>query len=166
MAGLPGTGKTTLARRLAQALDAPHLDKDRVRAALFDQRVEYSPAQNDFCCEILYRAVGWLAERGGTRYAVLDGRTYARRKQVEALRASLEPRGIRARFVRCVCRPEVARARLSAERGAHIAGDRVPELYDRLVAVQQPLDEVHHVVDTSDGVDDAAWAACLAYARG
>ena len=34
MAGLPGTGKTTLARRLALALPAPHLDKDSVRAAV------------------------------------------------------------------------------------------------------------------------------------
>ena len=34
-AGLPGTGKSTLARALAERLDAAILDKDRVRGALF-----------------------------------------------------------------------------------------------------------------------------------
>ena len=34
-AGLPGTGKSTLARALAERLGAAVLDKDRVRGALF-----------------------------------------------------------------------------------------------------------------------------------
>jgi adenylylsulfate kinase len=36
MAGLPGTGKSTLANALANALGAAVLNKDRVRAALFE----------------------------------------------------------------------------------------------------------------------------------
>ena len=35
MAGLPGTGKSTLARALAQRLAGAVLDKDEIRAALF-----------------------------------------------------------------------------------------------------------------------------------
>ena len=52
MAGLPGTGKSTLARRLAQRLPGAVLDKDVIRAALFEPvHVEYSLAQDDFCEE-------------------------------------------------------------------------------------------------------------------
>jgi hypothetical protein len=36
VSGLPASGKTTLGRRLAQALDLPLLDKDEILEALFD----------------------------------------------------------------------------------------------------------------------------------
>ena len=36
MAGLPGTGKSTLAQALAQRLPGAVLDKDAIRAALFE----------------------------------------------------------------------------------------------------------------------------------
>ncbi len=43
LAGLPGTGKSALAQRLAGALSAIVLDKDAVGAALFPQQeIEYS----------------------------------------------------------------------------------------------------------------------------
>ena len=166
MAGLPGTGKTTLARRLALALPAPHLDKDSVRAALFGAWVDYSPEQNDFCCDVLHRAVSWLAGRGATPYVVLDGRTYARRSHVAALLEGLRPFRVRTRFLLCTCRPEVARERLRAEQGEHLARDRVPGLYDRMAASVEPLGVEHHVVDKTEGVDAGAWEACLRYARG
>src|SRR3954447_25374796 len=36
ISGLPGSGKTTLGRRLAHALSLPLLDKDEILEALFD----------------------------------------------------------------------------------------------------------------------------------
>ncbi len=55
MAGLPGTGKSTLARTLAAKLNGVVLDKDLVRAAVFNEQwIEYSREQDDFawtsCC--------------------------------------------------------------------------------------------------------------------
>src|SRR5689334_7010040 len=54
MAGLPGSGKSTVARAIAQRLPGTVLDKDVIRAALFDPaRIEYSQEQDDFCQEIM-----------------------------------------------------------------------------------------------------------------
>lgn len=56
MAGLPGVGKSTLARALAARLDAVVLDKDRIRASLFPpSHVDYSRDQDDFCIDVMYR---------------------------------------------------------------------------------------------------------------
>ena len=44
MAGLPGTGKSTLAAALAEALPAVVLDKDKLRAGLIPpDKIEYYP---------------------------------------------------------------------------------------------------------------------------
>jgi adenylylsulfate kinase-like enzyme len=52
LAGLPATGKSTLARALAERLEgAAVLDKDRVRAALFPgDMVDYTTEQDELPC--------------------------------------------------------------------------------------------------------------------
>src|ERR1700733_2049988 len=50
MAGLPGTGKSTLARDLAACTSGLVLSKDEIRSALFRAaEIEYSIEQDDFC---------------------------------------------------------------------------------------------------------------------
>jgi len=54
MAGLPGTGKTTLAREVAARTAGRVLSKDEIRHALFlVDEIEYSPRQDDFCLEVM-----------------------------------------------------------------------------------------------------------------
>ena len=50
MAGLPATGKSTLARELGRRTSGRVLSKDEVRHALFlPGEIEYSTGQDDFC---------------------------------------------------------------------------------------------------------------------
>ncbi|MFZ0994064.1 MAG: AAA family ATPase, partial [Candidatus Sulfotelmatobacter sp.] len=54
MAGLPGAGKTTLARELANRLPGRVLNKDEIRHALFSaDEIEYSSRQDDFCLHLM-----------------------------------------------------------------------------------------------------------------
>ena len=54
MAGLPGSGKTTIARELAGQTGGVVLSKDVIRAALFPpEDIEYSNEQDDFCMEVM-----------------------------------------------------------------------------------------------------------------
>ena len=59
MRGLPGSGKSALARALAQRMNAVVLDKDAVRAALFPgSTTEYTTAQDDFVIGLTSQAAG------------------------------------------------------------------------------------------------------------
>jgi len=143
LAGLPGTGKSTLARELARRLGAPLVDKDRVRAALFaPEEIEYSRAQDDLVMELVHRTLEHRARAGRVAAVVLDGRTYGRRAQVEALRALAARLGTPLALVECTAAPAVVRARLvrDAAEGAHPAANRSVELYERLRAEAEPIE--------------------------
>jgi predicted kinase len=63
MAGLPGTGKTTLARELAARTSGRVLSKDEIRHALFTpDEIEYSSRQDDFCLRVMLQTAGYLLE--------------------------------------------------------------------------------------------------------
>lgn len=141
LAGLPGTGKTTLAQALGQLTGAPVLNKDIARAALLPGRAAYSDADNDTVVEHLLRQAEELL-RAGASAVILDGRTFSKRRQVQRLRRFPLP----VLIVECRCSEQTALARIAAV-GDHPAPDRSAELYRRLRDAADPLD-ADLVVDT------------------
>ena len=64
MAGLPGTGKSTLARELAARTSGRVLSKDEIRHAIFlPEEIEYSTRQDDFCLQVMLETAGYLLAR-------------------------------------------------------------------------------------------------------
>lgn len=150
MTGLPGTGKSTLAHALADALPALVLDKDRVRAALFSTAVDYSAAQNDFCMKVIYQTAAFLLQRDPSRAVIIDGRTFATQAQREALREAAWKMDATLHIIECVCAETTALARLAhdAAAGSHPAADRDAALYWRVRARWEPIPAPKLVIDT------------------
>jgi len=143
LAGLPGTGKSTLAHALSELTGAPILDKDRVREALFGPRhVSHTRSQDDFVVRVLLQAAECLFASGAVPLVLLDGRTFTRRAAVDEVRAWARERGVELCFVETICSPETARARLEQDASAarHPARDRGPALYERLAPEAEPLE--------------------------
>jgi hypothetical protein len=84
MAGLPGTGKTTLARELALRVDRRVVSKDQIRHAIFSpEEIEYSTVQDDFCLKLMLETAEHLFSRNSVRPIFFDGRTFSRAYQIE-----------------------------------------------------------------------------------
>jgi predicted kinase len=163
IAGLPGTGKSTLAGALASQLNGVVLSKDTVRATLFPgELTDYTREQDDLCFEMVLGAAAYLAHRSRAEFIFLDGRTFSRREQVErAVRAAVEA-DCGWRILLTTCPDAVAEARLLAEGDHHPAANRTVNLYRRLKARFEPIADPHCEVDTSQPLEAsvqlaAAW---------
>jgi adenylylsulfate kinase len=169
MAGLPGTGKSALAARLAEALGAVVLSKDTVRAALFPPAVlDYSRAQDDLCMGALFQAAAYIRTTFPRQPVILDARTFLRAYQVRDLLALGEAVGERPRLIECVCADAVARERLERDlaEGRHPARNRTDALYRELQAAAEPILVPHLVLDTGALSLEACVQRSLEYLRG
>jgi predicted kinase len=156
MAGLPGTGKSTLSRALAQRLTGFVLDKDAIRAALFQpSHVEYSPAQDDFCQEIMLETAAYLIAKDAELHILLDGRTFSRRYQRERVIESCRQVGTSWATLECVCTEQTALRRLAEAMAQHThpAANRTPELYRQIRKAWEPIDPPKLVLDTDAKLD-------------
>jgi len=150
MAGLPGTGKSTVARRLAAAVGGAVIDKDAVRQALFGEVwTEYSVAQDDFVLTLMLAAAERLIAQQDCPAVFLDGRTFSRAYQLAMVRdLAARTAGCRLRIVECVCEPGIALERIRRDAGTHPASNRNDELYWRVREQFEPVPEPKLVIDT------------------
>jgi hypothetical protein len=125
VSGPVGSGKSTVARAVAEALGGVVIASDRVRKHLFGigplDRGQGGLDESMYSSEMTDATYRGLLERAESvvragRTAVLDA-TYATRFQRESLLRGTRALGIDAALVRCACEPAVARSRV-AERAA------------------------------------------------
>ena len=126
--GLPGAGKSTLARALARRAGLARVDRDAIRAQLFP-RGRATAAEKRVANAAVWRAVRARLAHG--RGVVVDGMTFASSRERARARSLARRRGARCVELYLECPVDVARARIA--RGAsHPAPDRQPGLVDRV----------------------------------
>jgi predicted kinase len=157
MAGLPGTGKSTLARALASRLSGSVLSKDEIRHALFAaEGVEYSTAQDDFVMHMMLEAASWILQKDSNRIVFLDGRTFSRRYQIDQVLDVAARLGQRWHILECVCSDESARGRIESQAisGEHPADNRSFNLYLDVKARFEAITLPKTMVDTDRSLDE------------
>jgi adenylylsulfate kinase len=161
MAGLPGTGKSTLSRALATELGGTVIDKDQVRAALFfPPDIEYSTEQDDFCMAVMLKVAGYLFRKDPARIVVLDGRTFSQTYQLKRATGFAEAISQPWRILECTCSESTARRRLTND-SSHVAANRNFDLYLELKSRFEEITFPKTVIDTDQSLE-----ACIHLATG
>ena len=164
LAGVTGTGKSTLARALAARSHRPHLNSDVIRKRLAGVEptarapvAAYSPAMSEFT----YRELGRLA--GATAGTVIVDATFHRRRLRDVFREQLGGAADRAVFVECRAPDAVLERRVRARaRQPDRTSDATPEVLHRQLADLEPFDEIppeRHLIVRSDQPVDGLVAA-------
>jgi len=151
MAGLPGTGKTTLARELANRTAGRVLSKDEIRRALFPaDEIEFTSRQDDFCLQVMLETAMYLVRQNPQRFLFLDGRTFSRRYQIENVINAAASLHQPWRILECVCSEQTAKRRIEEQAGTgeHPAGNRDWRLYLRVKERFEAITLPKVVIDT------------------
>ena len=156
MAGLPGTGKTTLAHALAARTAGRVLSKDDIRHALFSaEEIEYSSRQDDFCVSLMLETAGYLLRRDPNRIVLLDGRPFSRCYQIDNVVNAANSLHQSWRIVECVCAEEISRQRLEDQsaNGSHPASNRNYQLYLEASSRFEAITLPKTVIDTGEPLE-------------
>lgn len=125
--GLPGAGKSVVARALADQLGLRRVCRDTIRHAMFPL-CSYSFAEKRAAFRAVLLALEINCALGAS--SVIDGVTFSRRADLERVDRILRQHGCTGIPIFLDCPPDVARGRIADEiaHNRHLARDRTPEL--------------------------------------
>lgn len=145
--GVPGVGKSTVARAIKRRLDATLLRTDVVRKELFEQP-SYAETETDTVYEtVLERAESHLSAGA----VVLDGTFRTRERRTRAAHLA-ETTGVPFRLVTVECDRQVVRDRIRSRNADPSDADF--EIYERLSDEFESPTRTHTVIDNSGSLAD------------
>lgn len=131
--GLPGAGKSVVARALADQLGLRRVCRDMIRQAMFPS-CSYSFAEKRAAFRGVMLALEINCLLGQS--SVIDGVTFSRRRDLERVDSVIRHYDFTPIPIFLDCPPDVARGRIAdeIEHNRHVARDRTPDLVYEVLA--------------------------------
>lgn len=145
VSGLSGTGKTTVARLVAEKFGAVHLRTDAIRKEIFPKPT-YSPEESEFIYQEFFRRAEQAIK---TRNVVMDATFMLERGRVAA-RKIAELAGADFTIIETYCPENIVKERI----GARINDESDAQFIHYLDQKKkfEPIKEKHIIIDTSQDV--------------
>ena len=148
--GLPGTGKSTVSRRVTDRLDGRLVRTDVVRKELYPDP-SYTTAESRATYDAVLSCARETVNAG--EHVVLDG-TFRRRTLRERAAAVADDAGVPFRLVRVECDERLVRERIRAR--VDDESDADVAVYERLKGEFEPIERDHAVVDNTGSLAETA----------
>lgn len=141
--GLPGTGKTTIAKYIADKTGSFVFNTDTVRKELFD-KPKYTEKEK----ELIYNLLFEMAEKflRSAKNVVLDGTFYKKelrarvRKMAESMKSDFH-------LVEVVCNERILKERMGKRKKEKTPSDADFGIYRKIRKEYEPIREKHFVID-------------------
>ena len=147
--GLPGTGKTTVAKIIAKKLDASVISTDYIRKKMFE-----NPTYRNWEKSLIYKMMYLLAEHlSKTETCILDA-VFTKEQHRNIAKEIARRNKVPIHFVEFVCDGDVIFKRISGKRKGFSDADY--QIYEKLKKEFEPMKFNHIIVDTTHGMEQAA----------
>ncbi len=155
LSGLPGTGKSHLARKIAEELPCVIVESDLARKILTGGNPDYTPAESAFIHRVSRQVIERLLRRG--HRVIHDATNLAEwhREQVYRLTTRTHSKLV---IVRTIAPEAVVRERLAqrfTNRDPSDLSDADWNVHEQLQAEHEPVRRPHLVIDTSGDMQQA-----------
>ncbi len=146
MTGLPGVGKTTIAKELAPLLDATILSSDKIRKELFEKPTYHREER-----ELVYHVMMLLAKylHKAKKTCILDA-TFNKEEFRNLVKKKTECPDDEFFIIECSCPEGLAVLRLRDRKDQYSDAD--VSIYDRMKKIYEPVKARHISVDTTEDV--------------
>jgi predicted kinase len=141
--GLPGVGKSTLAKDLAPLLNAVILSSDKIRKELFPNPI-YSKREVKIIYDVMILFAKYLYGAGIN--SIIDA-TFNKEKSRTQLKNKLMLPEEELFMVECICPEDTIVSRLKTRKNDYSDADL--RIYKRMKKTYEPILEDHLVIDTS-----------------
>lgn len=145
--GLPGVGKSTLARALAPLIHAVVLSTDKIRKELIPNPT-YRWQERRLIYDVLVLLAKYLHREGIN--CILDA-TFNTESSRKELKRKLDLSPEEFSLIECTCSEDVVISRLKNRKDEHSDADII--IYKKMKKIYQPVAREHIVVDTSNPVN-------------
>ncbi len=143
--GLPGTGKTTLAKAVAEKTGAVHVSSDSVRMKMLEKRT-YSDEEKEKVYDAMLEEAGKQLGKG--KSVVLDA-TFYRKELRDMARKVAEKAGSDFFIVECLTHEGLLKERIFSRKREETESEADFEVYKKVKTVFEPIEDEHLAVDTS-----------------
>ncbi len=155
LCGLPGTGKSHLARGLAEVLPFVIVESDQVRRILFPE-CSYSGEESRWVHRTCHALMAKLLRKG---VRVIYDATNLHERHRELVYRLADGEEVKLIIVKAVAPERVAQDRLQSRHEGDVGDGEVSdadwEVYRRMVRDVDPIGRNHVVIDTSQDLDPA-----------
>ncbi|MFV0335941.1 MAG: AAA family ATPase [Tropicimonas sp.] len=171
LVGLPGAGKTTLARALRAGFGGQIISRDWIRDAIFPEAfLDYSQAQNQIGTDVMYQVLGYVLKHHRPRFLIIDGKPFSRASEIGEVLALGARCGARMRVIHCTAPLETIHQRLreGLSEPVNRRAERTPEKATRVHAAFEAITVPHLRVDMTAPLETvlAEVAACCGLVPG
>jgi predicted kinase len=145
--GLPGVGKSTLAKNLAPKINAIILSSDKIRKEIFP-----TPTYSSFERKLVYDIMTVIAKYlNGTKTNCILDATFNKEESRVSIKEKLGLDDNEFQIIECLCPEEIALSRLEARKNDY--SDATSIIYHRMKRIYEPVKLPHITVDTTLSID-------------
>lgn len=141
--GLPGVGKSTLAKNLSTVINATVLSSDKIRKELFPNPT-YSPFERKLVYDVMIILAKYLNE---VRCNCILDATFNREDSRIEIKEKLQLDENQFLIIECFCQEEVVVSRLKSRKDEY--SDATIEIYQKMKKIYESVKVEHIEIDTT-----------------